>query len=499
MHNVLDYLENTAKRFPDKVGFIDKQGEETFASLRHKSLSVSSGITQQFGQINKPVLILLPKSVTAVAAFMGVLYSGNIYVPLDVKNPLERLLSVTNNLQPLCVITDNANYNTAKKLVPESQIIVFENIKAGVMTNHHKIISQDPVYIMNTSGSTGIPKGVVVSHSAVIDYVEWLKSIIPFNEKFVLASQAPFYFDNSVLDIYTTLACGGTLVIPPEEYFSFPANLLRHLIQHQVNYIFWVPSLLVNIANKQLLDSSLPELRYITFCGEVMPVKQLNYWRKKYPEAMVVNMYGPTEITDVCSYYIVDRDFDDNESLPIGKACENMDIFLLDEKNQLITQAGISGELCVRGLGLAHGYYNDFERTSKVFAQNPLNNKYPEKIYRTGDMVKYNSLGELIYEGRIDLQIKHMGHRIELGEIETALGTVSEIDSCCVVYNSVKSEITLYYAAETEINAAALFLRLQKELPKYMIPTALNKIDHLPQNANGKVDRKLLKAMAENA
>lgn len=234
----------------------------------------------------------------------------------------------------------------------------------------------------------------------------------------------------------------------------------------------------------------MDSLKNILFCGEVMPNKQLNQWRREYPDALYGNLYGPTEITDVCAAYIVDRDFRDDETLPIGKACRNTEIFLLDADDRLITEPDIPGELCVRGTCLAYGYYNNPEKTRSAFVQNPLNHAYPEKIYRTGDLAKFNELGELVYICRKDYQIKHMGHRIELGEIETAASSMPGINQNCCVYDERHHRIVMYYTGD--IDAKKLAEGMKTLLPDYMVPGRFILLNSMPLNLNGKIDRVLL-------
>jgi non-ribosomal peptide synthetase component F len=246
------------------------------------------------------------------------------------------------------------------------------------------------------------------------------------------------------------------------------------------------------VANKDFLNNiELPHLKKVLFCGEVMPNKQLNYWRSHVPHALYANLYGPTEITDVCTYYIIDREFTDDEPLPLGYPCENTDILILDEKDNLVTEQDVQGELCVRGTSLSHGYWNNPEKTKEVFCQNPLNPHYPERIYRTGDLAHYNERGEIMFDGRKDFQIKHMGNRIELGEIETAASVLQGVETVSSDYDTDKKEIVLFYlgdASDKEIR-----ILLLKHLPKYMVPTRYIKLDKFPYNDNGKIDRKSLK------
>ena len=239
------------------------------------------------------------------------------------------------------------------------------------------------------------------------------------------------------------------------------------------------------------LDKGVPpHLKKIMFSGEVMPVKVLNYWREKLPEAMFVNLYGPTEITCNCTYYIVDREFTAGEALPIGKAFPNTEILLLNQENRLC-QEGEEGEICVRGSSLALGYYREQELTQRAFCQNPLNHSFPELIYRTGDLGRLVD-GELFYSGRRDFQIKHMGHRIELGEIEQAMDALGYVERSCCIYDNVKEKIWLFYQAEEECGKQ-IAADLQKYLPKYMCPNRYMYLEGLPLNKNGKIDRRRIR------
>ncbi|PAF41034.1 hypothetical protein BKH45_08615 [Helicobacter sp. 11S03491-1] len=341
---------------------------------------------------------------------------------------------------------------------------------------------------------------MVVSHRSIIDYIEWILSeekIRPKPED-IIGNQSPFYFDNSVLDIYLSFFTGASLVIIPEEKFLFPKDLLEYIYTQGINYIFWVPTLLSAISKTKILDTLKPTLNVVLFAGEIMPTKDLNYWISQYPQTTFANLYGPTEITVDCTFYIINRKFRDDEALPIGRSCRNTQVILLDENSHPINTQNILGEICVRGTCLSLGYYNDVQKTHQSFIQNPLQPHYPEKIYKTGDLGYFNEHQELIIIGRKDYQIKHNGYRIELGEIEIALGDFKPIDSLCVVYDKQNSQITLFYESKEEILKAQIISHLKNKIPKYMYPQRYIRLDALPLNANGKIDRKFLSTTLDN-
>ena len=334
----------------------------------------------------------------------------------------------------------------------------------------------------------------MISHRSVIDYAEWLTNTFHFNEETIFGNQAPFYFDNSVLDIYSTLKNASTMYIIPESYFVFTGKLTSYLEEKKINTIFWVPSALITLANSEAFTKAeLFHLKSILFCGEIMPNKCLNILRRKMPDTMYANLYGPTEITDVCSFYIVNREFRDEEPLPIGYPCNNTQIIVLNECNKLVERDEI-GELCVKGSCLSMGYYRNSEKTKEVFVQNPLNDKYMETIYRTGDLVKYNRNGELVYVGRKDYQIKHQGHRIELGEIETAANAVDGVSKSCALYNDIQKKIILFCEGNKAVTTEKqIYKEIKEKIPHYMLPAKINVMERLPLNVNGKIDRVKMK------
>lgn len=490
--SVIEYLSKTVTAFPDKIAVHDEKEEITFSQLWQNAVSIASAL-QNVVNSRQPVGVYIPKGCKMVTSFAAINMAADFYVPLDTKSPAQRVASILSTLEAKVVITDVA-HKAALSAFYDGEILVYEDCvtlmqKPEVLRYEKEQIDTDPIYSIFTSGSTGVPKGVVVSHRGVIDYIDWAIDTFHINNSAVIGNQAPFYFDNSTLDIYLMYTTGAMLNIIPEINFAFPAKLIDYLNDQKITFVFWVPFVLVNVANMDILASKKPEyLKDVFFAGEVMPNKHLNYWRKHLPNCRYANLYGPTEITVDCTYYLVDREFSDDEPLPIGIPCRNSDVLILVDRQRLAKQ-GEQGELCVRGSSLALGYYNNPEKTATAFIQNPLQNHYPETIYCTGDIVYENERGEIMYVGRVDSQIKHNGYRIELGEIETAILATDMVKNCCVIYDFKNKKIVLYYQSDEELNLGAFRRSVSVHIPRYMLPTEYHREEMLRQNGSGKIDR----------
>ena len=498
--NVLAYFERGAARaFPDKVAIVDGLERLTFAQLEVQAKSFASMLIARADVLCQPIAVYLPKSARLVVADLGILYSGNIYSNLDVKSPPQRLKNILSNIAPRLVVTsrDHQDEVLAAGIAPE-QVVLVDDVSgqagevdsAALLRRLDRVIDTDPVCIINTSGSTGTPKGVALSHRGTIDFMDWVFDTFDLDEQAVIGSLSPFYFDIYTLELNLCLAKGATLVIIPEQLAIFPAKLMAFLAEAKVSFLFWVPTIMVNIANLGLLDKvALPELRDVFFAGEVFPTRHLNLWRRALPEARFVNLYGPIEIHVDCSYHIVTGEIADDQPLPIGQPCRNTDLLILNEADAACAPDE-QGELCVRGSSLALGYWNDPEKTARAFVQNPLNTRYPELIYRTGDVAVRRADGLIYLVGRKDFQIKHMGYRIELPEIEHQVLGIPGIANACVVYDQPKKAITLFYQPSgDEVPAATIRRALAEIFPKYMLPTAFHSTERLPMNPNGKIDR----------
>ena len=498
--NILEYLENGGlKYFKSKVAVIDQDRAYTFAEIECHAKRCAALLIRRSDVINQPIAVFLPKCADTIFANLGIVYSGNIYMNLDVKSPAQRIKNILEKIEPVLIITSR---DLAKKLeameITNEKIFLIEDIyddslefdSVAIWQRLDHIIDTDPLCIINTSGSTGTPKGVVLNHRSTIDFMDWVFDHFVFDGSERIGSLSPFYFDIYTLELNLCIAKGSTIVIIPDQMGVFPANLMEFLTTKEISFIFWVPSIMVNISNQGLLEKfELSNIKTIFFAGEVFAMKHLNKWRQAMPGTLFVNLYGPIETTVDSTYFVLDRELRDEDPLPIGFPCRNSDILILNDENQLCKQ-GEQGELCVRGSSLAMGYWNDVEKTAAAFVQNPRNTRYPELIYRTGDLVYRNECEEIMFVGRKDFQIKHMGYRIELPEIEHQILAIEGIANACVIYNKDKKEITLFYETTgRDVTSTMIRQKLLEIFPKYMLPTVFHHMEELPRNPNGKIDR----------
>lgn len=499
--NILQYLENSAPKHSQKVAFSDGVDNKTFEALLKQSRSVGSFLISK-GHAKKPVLILMNKHPDTMAAFFGVIYAGGYYVAIDAEMPEIRIKLIIESLNPEALIYDEKNAKKADKLPDSINKYLFSDIK-DVPENKVELdsirkaqIDTDPIYIVFTSGSTGIPKGVSACHRSVIDYTETLCEAIGFNEDTVFGNQTPLYFDAPLKEIMPTLKFGATTYFIPKQLFMFPTKLCDYLNEHKINTVCWVVSALTMISSLGALKTNPPQhLKTVCFGSEVFPIPQYKLWREACPNTEFFNLYGPTEATGMSTFWHANRELEEGEVIPIGNPFRNTQILLLDEKGNA-TAVGEVGEIYIRGTCVTLGYFNNKEKTDEAFVQNPLNKSYPELVYRTGDLAKYNKHGELVFVSRRDSQIKHMGHRIELGEIEAALANCNGVNRACCVYNGEQKKIFAFYVGD--IDETSLTKELKTLLPRYMIPGVLEKLESMPLTANGKLDRKLLSEIAKN-
>ena len=496
--NVLEYLEKTVQRVPDKLAFANEKTRLTFRQFFKDVQTIGSVLIDKEYR-KEPVLIYMNKSPEALEAFFGVIAGGCFYVPLDEEMPTRRIELIIESTKARLLICDEENLKNIEQLHFNGEVLLHEKLICGVI-NERKLMEVrknsldiDPIYVLFTSGSTGIPKGVVGHHRGVIDYVDQLSDVLALDQDTVFGNQAPLYFDACMKEVYSTLKFGATTWLIPHELFMFPIRLVEYLNDHRINTICWVVSALTMISSFGTFDEIIPRyLHTVAFGSEVFPIRQFNLWKCTLPNARFTNLYGPTEATGMSCYYHVDRIFEENEQIPIGQPFENTEIILL-RPDYTEAQTGEEGEICIRGTCLTHGYYGNPEKTKECFVQNPLNDNYPELIYRTGDVGRRDKNGDLFFVSRMDYQIKHMGHRIELGEIDANVLLVDGVRMACCIYQKAEEKIILFYAGE--IQKARLLTELKKRLPRYMIPNVLMEMERLPLTPNGKLDRKTMEGI----
>ncbi len=490
--NILEYLEQTEQRFPNKLAYADEHSNLTFKNIRESAEKIGSHLIEK-GAEHEPVIVYMRKSPETVATFFGIIYAGCYYVPIDDEMPARRIELILENTAARYLIYDESTSDKLEKLNFQGEMISYQEFQTKEANKHalHKVRSQaldtDPIYIVFTSGSTGIPKGVVGHHRGLIDYIDNLCDVLNFDENCVFGNQTPLYVDACMKEIYSTLKVGATTYIIPKQYFMLPVRLVEYMNEKKINTICWVVSALTMISAYGTFDEVKPlYLKTVAFGSEVFPIKQFNLWKKTLPDVEYFNLYGPTEATGVNCYYHATRTFEEGEAIPIGTPFYNTRILLLDENGKEVAH-GEKGEICIKGTCLTHGYYKDMERTKEVFVQNPTNNLYPELIYKTADLGYYNEKNELVFVSRKDYQIKHMGHRIELGEIEADVNILDGVKSCCCIFVKETNKIVLFYTgvlAKSELTVA-----LKQRLPRYMLPNAYIQMDALPLTSNGKADR----------
>lgn len=495
--NILDYLDKTESKYPNKTAYADSDGREiAFKQLKEDVAHVGSCLIKRFAdKSNKPIAVLTERNIRSIPAFLAVVYSGNFYVPIDATLPEERICAMLDLAEPLMVI------NCADKSfdLKRYEAVAYEDLKneKQEIVSRKKVIDIQPLYGIFTSGSTGVPKLVVKNHMSLISFIDEYVETFKFSADDVQGNQIPFYFDASTKDLFTTLKVGCTTKIISKAYFSQPGKLAEYVENNGITSICWVPSALAMLSMFNVFSKyPLKNVKRVLFVGEAMHVKQLNIWVKALPWAEFINLYGSTENAGNCLYHVIKEEVT-AERVPIGKPFANVDVFLLDDEDKLIPSRNTEelGEICLTGNTLALGYYKNSCQCGK-FCQNPLNDCYYERIYRTGDLAKYDENGNIVYICRKDCQIKLSGYRIELCDIDITAMNLDGVKSACSIFDEEKKKIILFYSADQEMQSS-LIEHMKKKLPVYMVPSKFIQFDEIPLNANGKVHRTKLKEIYE--
>lgn len=491
MDTILDCLEKTEMNYGDKTAVTD--GRQSFTWHELKILAQKAGSTlARYTKPGSPIPLFTEKSPGMLATMLGTVYAGCFYVPVCPSLPVERVKQILDTTDADVVVTTAENKHILTESGYVGIVLLIEELLEGnidaetLRAVRNSMSGNSPLYCIYTSGSTGTPKGILVSQEAVLKFIGHFTDIFHISAEERIGNQAPFDFDVSVKDIYSAITTGAELVLIPKELFSTPPRLLDYLCEMKVTTIIWAASALCIISMMRGFEYRVPEqIQKVMFSGEALPVKQLRCWQTALPQAVFINLYGPTEITCNCTYYVIDRKFRDDEKIPIGKAFPGRMVFLIDKDGKEITSCGESGEICVAGESISEGYYNNPEETEKRFG---VHGK--ERMYRTGDVGTYGEDGNLYFCGRTDFQIKHMGHRIELEEVERTLVSVPGVDKGCCVFDQAKNRIVGFYVGDQE--SVQIRRAMKRKLPSYMIPNKLVRRESIPLTKNGKMDRSLL-------
>lgn len=451
------------------------------------------------------IAILNNKSVLGFSSMLACLKIGAVYTNLDPSSPYPRIKKILERCKPVMILVDIQNdylkgnineIGTPIVELNEEFSIKLSGIKAHHISESDNVTGSDPAYIMFTSGSTGFPKGAVISHSNLVNFISWAQDEFNISKNDVFTNANPIYFDNSVFDFYVSLFSGAQLVPITNDLAKDPFGLIKEVNKAGCTSWFSVPSLLVYLlTTKALYKDCLPQMKRFIFGGEGFPKSKLKKLFDLFGSgAQLFNVYGPTECTCICSSYrVTQKDFDDMNSLTtLGHLAPNFDYVLLNHNED----TPMFGELGLKGPNVGLGYYNDAERTEGSFIQNPFNKDYREVIYKTGDLVEIDEAGNIHFRGRADNQVKHMGYRIELEEIEAMLNTLTAINEVAVIYENLGDglgQIIAYVSTSAIVEENEIFSDIKKLLPDYMIPRKIYILGSLPKNQNGKIDRVTLK------
>ena len=513
-------LSEAARRHPAKTAVECAGKSLTYGELEERANRLAHLLRKEGVRPADRVGIYLGKSIETVLGIFAILKAGAAYVPIDPQAPARRLGLILQNCGTRHLLTTAPKLTSASAgrsdlwgvecvvlmddnvpVLPESSPPVrwrrcADSAQEPARLPDNPAIETDLAYILYTSGSTGMPKGVMITHRNALTFIDWASECFSVSSEDRLSNHAPFHFDLSIFDLFVSVKVGATVHLIPESIAFFPADLVRFIETNQITVWYSVPSVLtLLVLHGKLAPGRLPHLRAVLFAGEVFPSKYLRLLMPALPEARFYNLYGPTE-TNVCTYYEVEHPPADDVPIPIGKACANTEVFALNEQRQR-AGAGEEGMLYARGPCVMKGYWGMPQKTEEAVFAWPDASDHSERIYRTGDLVILGEDGNYRFLGRRDHMIKSRGYRIELGEIETALYSFPGVHEAVVVpipdeQIGHRLRAAVVMAAGSAPSAAEVARHCARRIPKYMVPESIEFRASLPKTSTGKIDRQHL-------
>jgi amino acid adenylation domain-containing protein len=517
------WVTQQAETYPDAAAVVMGSENLTYAQLETSSNQLAHLLQQSGCKKGDRVCILMPKSPAAIVSMIGILKAGCLHVPIDTATPAARIRHIFESCENRWILAAGRVSPLLEELLADDPLRArtsvgwldpqapsatnftpeFSRADLGAASSHpipQQCTPGEGSHILFTSGSTGVPKGVVITHSNVATFVAWALKHYGIDHTDRFSGHTPFHFDLSTFDIFGSIAAGAQLHLVPPETALLPPKLAEFIRDSELTQWFSVPSVLNYLAKfNAVKPNDFPSLRRVLWCGEVLPTPALMYWMERLPKVRFSNLYGPTEATIASSFYDVGVcPTDPKSAIPIGKACDGEQLLVLDEKLQPVPSREI-GNLYIAGAGLSPGYWRDPEKTAAAFLSDPHNGGPAGRLYRTGDLAWQDEDGLIYFVGRADTQIKVRGYRIELGEIETALNSMGKLQECAVVAIPTDNfggwMICCAYVvrAGDDVSLNALREHLKKLVPNYMFPARWMAYEALPKNPNGKIDRPRLK------
>lgn len=524
-----DLLRKSAARFPDRPALVGPKTTLSYAELDAKSDALAKVLVAEGVKPGMPVGIAMHKCIDAIVAVYGIMKAGASYVPIDAFAPAQRSAAIVANTQMEYIVTtsdrvptlvselcDNSDEHTLKTVITPGEIKapaphglrhVNWQSSASADVTLPELTDTHLAYVLHTSGSTGLPKGVSITHRNALCFVQMASEFWKVSEEDRLCSQAPLHFDLSVFDLYVAAEVGAAVVLIPEFYSAFPKKMASAIDAQGITIWNSVVSTLTLMMERGKPETcTFESLRLVIFSGEVMPVRYLRVLHQHMKSASMFNVYGQTEANS-STFYPIDRgSIPDNDGwkIPLGKSFPNFEVFALDDAGRKITEPGVAGELLVRSASVAAGYWGNQSLTDEKFIVDPLDPESGARVYRTGDLVQLDEGGNYLFGGRTDDMIKSRGYRVELGDIDLALLSCPGVESAAAIAlpdpevgNRLFAFATL--GADAALDAEAILAHCRERLPKYMVPESLEVRSDLPRTSTHKIDRNALRAELSEA